>query len=395
MKVRPACVAVAATQAAAGAATLYLLALLAASVRRGGHDSDRAPGELPLRIAVIVPAHNEEDGIASAVRSLLVQRYDASRCEVVVVADNCSDATAELAATTGATVWERHEPQVRGKGQALAWALERLWALRPEVEAVAIVDADCVASPNLLEAMDRALRSGVRAVQTRYVVSNPDASSTAALRYAGFALMHVVRPRGKQRLGLSCGLFGTGMAFRAQLLREQPWTAFSVTEDVEYHLRLVAAGETVGFVDDAYVASPMPTTAENAREQQLRWETGNAGLVGKATLLLAHGVERRDWRRVATALDYLVPAQSLLAAGTVLAGASGLVMRSRRIALAGMLTAAGQALYVVGGLASVRTPRSVWMALLHAPELVAAKLIQSTRIATGRGADRWVRTARG
>jgi 1,2-diacylglycerol 3-beta-glucosyltransferase len=226
-------------------------------------------------------------------------------------------------------------------------------------------------------------------------VSNPDTSPTAALRWAGFALMHVVRPRGKRWLGLSSGLFGTGMAFRTELLREQPWTAFSVTEDVEYHLRLVAAGEAVYFVDDAYVASPMPTTAESAQQQQLRWETGNARLVREATLLLAHGVQRRDWRRVATALDYLVPAQSLLAAGTVVAGASGLVVGSRRIALAGMLTAAGQALYVVGGLMSVRAPQSVWMALSHAPELVVAKLLQSMRIATGRGADRWVRTARG
>jgi cellulose synthase/poly-beta-1,6-N-acetylglucosamine synthase-like glycosyltransferase len=387
-------IALVATQAATGAATAYLLGLLAAGARRGD-DSARDPQGVPLRIAVLVPAHNEEGAITAAVRALLVQRYDTSRREVVVIADNCSDATAQAAAAAGAAVWERDEPESAGKGQALAWALERLWADRPEIEAVAMVDADCIASPNLLEAMDRALQAGMRAVQTRYVVSNPDASPTAALRCAGFALMHIVRPRGKQRLGLSCGLFGTGMAFRAELLREQRWSAFSVTEDVEYHLRLVAAGETVGFVDDAYVASPMPTTAENAQEQQLRWETGNARLIREATLLLVHGVERRDWRRVATALDYLVPAQSLLAAGTALAGVSGLVLGSRRIALAGMLTAAGQALYVVGGLMSVRAPRSVWMALLHAPELVAAKLVQSARIATGRGADRWVRTARG
>jgi cellulose synthase/poly-beta-1,6-N-acetylglucosamine synthase-like glycosyltransferase len=393
MSVRSMRVALAATQATTAAATLYLLGLLVASARRRG-DPDRTPRDAQMRIAVLVPAHNEEDGVGSVVRSLLAQRYDASRREVVVIADNCSDATADVAAAAGATVWERDEPESGGKGQALAWALERLWSHRPDVEAVAIVDADCVASPNLLEAMDRALRSGMRAVQTRYVVSNPDASPTAALRCAGFALMHIVRPRGKQGLGLSCGLFGTGMAFRAELLREQPWTAFSVTEDVEYHLRLVAAGETVAFVDDAYVASPMPTTAENARQQQLRWETGNARLVREATLLLAHGVQRRDWRRVATALDYLVPAQSLLAAGTALAGVSGLLVGSRRLALAGVLTAAGQALYVVGGLLSVRAPRSVWMALLHAPELVAAKLLQSARIATGRGADRWVRTAR-
>jgi 1,2-diacylglycerol 3-beta-glucosyltransferase len=388
--VSPLRAAFAAMQAAIGAATLYLLALLAAGARRSGDPG--AVSGTPLQFTVLVPAHDEEAGIAAVVDALVAQAYDVARREVVVIADNCSDATAMRAAAAGATVWERDEPHAPGKGQALAWALERL---RPEIEAVAVVDADCLASPNLLDAMDRALRAGARAVQTRYVVSNPEASPTAALRWAGFALMHVVRPRGKQRLALSSGLFGTGMAFRTELLRAHPWTAFSVTEDVEYHLRLVAAGETVAFVDAAHVASPMPTTTAHARTQQLRWETGNAGLVRAASVLFARGVVARDWRRVGAAVDYLVPAQSLLAAGTVLAAGGGVVLGSGRIACAARLTAAGQAVYVVGGLASVRAPSAVWRALAHAPELVGAKLVQSVRIATGRGADRWVRTARG
>lgn len=159
---------------------------------------------------------------------------------------------------------------------------------------------------------------------TRYVVSNPDASPTAALRWAGFALIHDVRPRGKRRLGLSCGLFGTGMAFRKKLLREHPWTAFSITEDAEYHLRLVAGGDAVAFADEAWVASPMPTSPDAAHDQQLRWETGNAQLARAATSLLVGGRVGRDSRRVAAALDRLVPAQSVLSTGTILAGVVGL-----------------------------------------------------------------------
>jgi cellulose synthase/poly-beta-1,6-N-acetylglucosamine synthase-like glycosyltransferase len=393
MRVRPTRVAVAAVEAATSATTLYLLALLAAGARRGSDPPPPRHDRL-IRIVVLVPAHNEADAIATVVRSLLAQLYDASQREVVVIADNCSDATADIASAAGATVWVRDDPQARGKGQALAWALDRLWASRPDVEAVAMVDADCVVSPNLLDAMDRALRGGARAVQTRNMVSNPEDSPRAALRWAGFALVNIVRPRGKQRLGLSCGLFGTGMAFRAELLREQPWDAFSVAEDAEYHLRLVAAGETVGFIDTAYVASVMPTGAEAAREQMLRWETGNARLVREATVLLAHGLVRRDRRRIAAALDCLVPAQSLLATGTVMAAVSSMVLGRRKSALVGALTAAGQVLYVVGGLLSVRAPRAVWLALAHTPPLVAARLVQSGRIATGRGADHWVRTAR-
>jgi 1,2-diacylglycerol 3-beta-glucosyltransferase len=390
--------ATAAVQGWMAGATAYLIALLAAGARGGGDDATDA-GEAArseeLHIVVLVPAHDEEAGLAATVEALAGQHYPTGRYEVIVIADNCTDATAAVAAAGGATVWERHDPSARGKGQALAWALERLWSERTAVGAVAIVDADCIASPNLCAVVDRALRRDGRAVQVRYVASNPDDSPTAALRWAGFALMHIVRPRGKRRLGLSCGLFGTGMAFRRDLLEEQPWSAFSVTEDAEYHVRLVAAGDVVTFAEEASVASAMPTTVAAARDQQLRWETGNAGLAGRSARLLLDGLRARDRRRVGAAMDRLVPPQSLLLAGTAGAAASALALRSRGLALLGALTAAGQAIYVLGGLASVRAPRPVWLALMATPRLVATKLAQAARIARGRGAADWVRTTRG
>jgi glycosyltransferase involved in cell wall biosynthesis len=393
MNARRARLVVATIQGTTATANLYLLALLAAGASGRGKRPESPPGS-PLRIVVLVPAHNEEADVASAVRALVGQRYPSSRYEVVVIADNCRDATAAAAASAGATVWERNEPAERSKGHALAWALERVWSEWPDVDAVAVVDADCIASPNFLDAMDAALRRGARAAQARYLVSNPDESSTAALRWAGFALMHVVRPRGKRRLGFSCGLFGTGMAFSSDLLREMPWTAFSLAEDVEYHLRLVARGDTVAFVDEAHVASPMPTTQRDAQSQQMRWETGNARLIGFAASLLARGVARRDRRRVAAAFDRFVPAQSMLAVVTTLAAAAGLALGSRRMAVAGGVTVAGQATYVIGGLASVGAPPAVWKALVRSPPLVAAKLSQTARIFTGRGPLEWIRTTR-
>ncbi len=384
-----------AAQSWMAAATAYLLVLLAAGARRNEDvalDAVAPGGE--LHIAVLVPAHDEEAVVSAAVEALTAQRYPARRREVVVIADNCTDATAAVAAAAGATVWERYEPALRGKGQALAWALERLWAQRPMVDAVAVVDADCIASPNLCVEIDRTLRGGARAMQARYVVSNPDASPTAALRWAGFGLMHVVRPRGKRRLGLSCGLFGTGMALRADLLHDRPWTAFSVTEDAEYHLRLVAGGDAVVFAERAAVASSMPTTVAGARAQQLRWETGNVRLVRRSVGLLVQGVLARDAVRIGAALDRLVPPQSALLTCTALAGGGGLVLRSRSIATCAALTAGGQAIYVVGGLASLRAPASVWLSLASAPRLVAGKLAQGGRIGVGRGAGEWVRTAR-
>jgi 1,2-diacylglycerol 3-beta-glucosyltransferase len=382
--------ATAAAQAWAAAGTGYLLGLLAAA----SAPAPAAPAVAgrSLRFVTLVPAHDEAGGIADTVRALAAQELPG---ETIVLADNCGDDTARIAAAAGATVWERDAPDARGKGQALAWALERLWRERPETEAVAIVDADCLASPNLLSACDRRLRAGARAVQAAYVVSNADASTASALRHAGFALMHVVRPRGKERLGVSIGLFGTGMAFAADVLREHPWSSFSVTEDAEYHLRLVEAGVRVRYAGEAHVASPMPTSDAAAREQQLRWESGNAALARRgAPRLLAAGLRRRDRQRLHAAVERLVPPQSLLLAAACAAGAAALALRSRRLVAAGALTAAGQAGYVLGGLAVAGAPPAVYRALAHAPALAAHKLGVFARVGTGRGARAWVRTQR-
>ena len=378
-------------QAWLAAGTGYLLGLSAAARRPSRGPA--APAGEPLDAVVLVPAHDETAGIAATVRSLRAQAYP--RFEVVVIADNCTDDTAAAARAAGATVWERSAPEARGKGQALAWAIERLWRERPAAGMVAIVDADCLASPNLLTAFDERLRGGAAAAQAVYDVANPEASPSAALRWAGFALMHRVRPRGRAALGLSADLFGTGMAFRASTLREHPWRSFSVTEDAEYHLALVEAGERVAFVADARVESPMPTTARAAGAQQLRWESGNAALARRSVgrLVLA-GLRRRDPQRLHAGLEQLVPPQTvLMGANAIALGGAALTRRRGRLLAAGA-TAAGQAAYVLGGLRVAGAPPSVYRALLHSPALVARKLGVFARIGGGRGASEWVRTER-
>jgi 1,2-diacylglycerol 3-beta-glucosyltransferase len=391
---RAAAIALGLLQAWLALSTAYLVALLGLGALRRKRPRAGAAGE-PLRAVVIVPAHDEAAGISATVETLIDQDYPSDRLEVIVVADNCADATAARAASAGATVWERAAPDARGKGQALAWAFERLWAERPETQLVALVDADCAASPNLLAAFDSALRSGAPAAQAAYDVANPEASATSALRWAGFALMHRVRPRGRAALGLSADLFGTGMAFGPELLRELPWRSFSVTEDAEYHVRLVEAGYRVAYVGEASVASPMPTTDAAAREQQLRWESGNASLArSSARRLLRHGTRRRDVHLLHAGAEQLVPPQALLIAANgacLMAGAA----RRRRSAVAGAaIVGVGQAAYVLGGLHVAGAPPVVYRALLRTPALVARKLAVLVRVGSGRGATAWVRTER-
>jgi hypothetical protein len=364
----------------------YLLTLLVAAVAGSRRRPPTASASAP-DLTVIVPAHDEESGVATTVESLL-----AAGCAPIVVADNCTDATAERARAAGATVWERDDTARRGKGAALAWAFDRLPA---ETEGVAVVDADCTVSENLPSALGARLSGGARAVQASYMVANPEASAGAAARNAGFALINHVRPLGKSALGLSCGLLGTGMAFDTKLLREVPWTAFEVTEDSEYHLRLAAAGVKVEFVPEASVISPMPTSEAAAAVQRERWEAGDIELARSAAPgLIASGLRKRDINRVHAGLELFVPPQSLLMAANAGLALLGAGIRERRVVRTATGALAGQIAFVLGGLVLVGAPPSVYRALATAPALAVRNAALLSRRARGRRPRDFVRTPR-
>lgn len=372
---------------------VYLLALLVAATRR--RQRPLATGAPHLRMLVIVPAHNEEAGLSRTLDSLAALDFPADACELMVIADNCTDATAAIARGCGVHVLERDEPARRGKGYAIAWALEHIAAEPHAVDAVVIVDADCTVSTNLLRVIEARMRDGAEAVQARYGVANPAASKASALRYSGYALMNTVRPMGKAVLGLSAGLYGSGMAFTTALLQRVPWSAASLVEDHEQHLRLVAAGAHVVFAPEAEVLSDMPTAFQRTSDQQLRWEQGRLYLAAAWTpRLVQQGLRERDRNRLHAGLELLVPPQSLLALGSVgvatVAAARG-SRAARRVATAAL---AGQAIFVVGGLLVARAPAAAYRALVAAPLLIAQKLLLVARIGTGRGPTRFVRTHR-
>jgi len=386
-----------AVDAILGLSTAYLIALLLAARSSivNSLSSEHAPGRSRLQFVVLIPAHNEEAGIQGTLHSLGSIDYPREHWTAIVIADNCTDATAARAREAGAETWERTDPERPGKGSALAWALEQLEGDALTFDAVAIVDADCQVSSNLLSAMEERLVAGAEAVQVNYVVGNADASHVAALRYAAFVLIDTVRPLGKQRLSFSCGLLGTGMGFSAALLGREPWNATGLAEDGEYHMHLVAAGVRVAFIMDACVRSAMPTSYEQGSAQQARWEQGKLHTIRAwSPRLVALGLHERDLARVHAGLELLVPPQSLLAAGSLTTGATSAVFGFRRLALfsAGMLGA--QLAFVVGGLWLVRAPAHVYRSLMVAPALIVRKVTLYGNLLRGRGPKSWVRTER-
>jgi cellulose synthase/poly-beta-1,6-N-acetylglucosamine synthase-like glycosyltransferase len=280
----------------------YLLSctLLSARGRPPGSSSRR------LRFDVFVPAHNEEAVIARTVANLRQLDWPQDAFRVIVIADNCSDATSRIAAAAGARVCERTNLEKRGKGYALAYAFERS-ASEGWADAVVVIDADAQASANLLEAFAVRIESGACAVQAHYGVLNPLASWRTRLITIAKAAFHIVRSRARERVGVSCGIRGNGWCVTHSLLLRVPYRAFSLTEDVEYGIELGLAGYRVQYADEAHSNADMVSGEQIARKQRQRWEHGRFQLIRAKTLtLLQAACRRRSGVCFDLALDLLV-----------------------------------------------------------------------------------------
>jgi len=289
----------------AAASYLFIATLLS------GRPPAPAHSKAERRFRFIVPAHNESAGIRETVRSLLAVDYPRGSFDVVVVADNCVDDTAEQARAAGAVVLERQDAERRGKGYALLLAFSSLPA---EVDAVVVIDADTLVSPNILRAFAARRDLGAVAIQADYAVRNPNAAWRTRLIAIAFGAFHIVRSRARERLGLSCGLRGNGMCFSAALLSEVPHEAFSIVEDVEYGLRLGEAGYRVQYADEAHVYGEMVSTAAAAGSQRRRWEEGRKALVSRnGRRLLRAGLQQKNRVLFDLALDLLIPPLSRIA----------------------------------------------------------------------------------
>jgi cellulose synthase/poly-beta-1,6-N-acetylglucosamine synthase-like glycosyltransferase len=375
------------------ALTGYLLLLTGAAVL-GGRSAPPDSAQR-RRFALLVPAHDEESTIGRLLASTRALEYPAGQFDVCVVADNCTDRTAEVARATGAQVEERFDQAARGKGYALRWLLTRLRERGARYDAYVVIDADTVVAPDLLRRLDARFEAGSQVVQVYYSVLNVGESPVAALRFAALAAVHYLRPLGRARLGLSCGLKGNGMGFLAPVLDRHGWEWFTLAEDVEFHLALVEAGLKVEFVPETTVLADMPVTFAQAESQNERWERGRLEMLRERGLgLVLDGLRRRDPLRVDAVVEQLIPPLSVpvVLAGATLAGS--LLFRARLAAVLAGFSLGGQLAYVLAGLALVGAPWRIYRALAYAPAYIGWKVWLYGRSLGARGAAQWIRTAR-
>lgn len=278
----------------------------------------------PNTITVLMPAHNEEAGISETIASVRAGLNPSGR--VLVIADNCTDNTAQVAKAAGADVIERNAPEERGKGYALAFGLDHLKEAPPEV--VVLVDADCRVEPGQLQHLANVAHELQRPAQAEYLLQ-PPSNPTPKSRVSGLAIVvkNHVRALGLSKVGLPCQLTGSGMAFPWEILTKAPPTGSYLVEDMLIGLELARAGHAPCFVPDVQVLSKLPVEDSSGAKQRRRWEHGHLQTIATYGVpVTIEGLTAKSRNLIAMGLDILVPPMALLL--VLLAGAwvaSGIV----------------------------------------------------------------------
>jgi cellulose synthase/poly-beta-1,6-N-acetylglucosamine synthase-like glycosyltransferase len=279
------------------------------------------------RVAVLVPAHDEESGIAQTVGQILSQLEAGDR--LLVIADNCSDRTAALAREAGAEVLERFDDVRRGKGFALAHGMESLKAAPPDL--IAIIDADTRMGAGTLAALRSRTAETGRPTQAVYLLDIPsDAGPTAAVSAFAFLVKNLARPAGLARLGIPCQLLGTGMLMPWSLIDINRLATGNIVEDMQLGIDLAVRGRAPELCPEASVTGMLPSGQKAAFIQRTRWEHGHLGtLITQAPRLSWHALKGFRPALLGMALDLAVPPLALLCMMVLLVagGSAALALR--------------------------------------------------------------------
>ena len=349
-----------------------------------------------LNIGVLIPAHNEEEGIVHTIEGVLACDYPRNKLKIFIIADNCTDSTAEKARNAGALVFERFDNINRGKGQALDWFLKNSLDIYHNTNIITIIDADVSPDRNYLREISASLSNPkIQVVQAFNSVSNPDAGWRPGLSDAAFNIFCHLRMAGSVRLAGTAVLKGNGMAFKTELLKQYGWPCHSVVEDMEFTLRLLVDGITVSYNPDAVIRSEMVTSGKSATSQRSRWEGGRFMLVRKMTLPLLKLFAATGQPRYLYALAELAtPPLSLLVMLFSLATAGALMLLDGAWLMLASSFWLILVFYVISGQIQRGAPLSTWLYLAAAPLYILWKIPIYVGMILKKKSSTWIRTER-
>ncbi len=235
------------------------------------------------KFAVIIAARNERTVIGHLITSIQNQNYPKDALDVIVIADNCTDDTAEICRQKGAIVYERNDTAKIGKGYALDFLFKAMMAngTFDAYEGYCVLDADNLLDENFIAEMNKMFDGGHRILTSYRNSKNYDDNWISA----GYALWFMREARylnnPRMRLGSSCAISGTGfLVHRDIIAKNNGWKHHLLTEDIEFTIDSVIHGEKIGYCEYAVLYDEQPTTMRQSWDQRLRWAKGFYQVIG-------------------------------------------------------------------------------------------------------------------
>lgn len=244
------------------------------------------------KFMAIIPAHNEESVVANLVESLKKQEYPKELIDIYVIADNCTDNTAQVAKEAGAIVYERFDSTRKTKGYALQWFLKQKIEENADYDAFLIFDADNIVDKNFIKVMNKKLCQGEEVVQGYKDIKNPTESWVSAGYAFFYWTMHRFYHLARYNIGLSPLLNGTGFMVKFDLIKQNGWDTKTLTEDIEFSLKQIIKGRKLGWATDAIVYDEQPEVFKASWKQRSRWTVGHIQCMKAYTKDLALAIKK-------------------------------------------------------------------------------------------------------
>lgn len=328
--------------------------------------------------AVLVCAHNEQNVIGNLLDNLRALDYPDALYDICVIADNCTDATVAISRAHGVSVLERHNDTLKGKGFALQWGLEQLFARERQYDAVCVFDADNLVDARFLREMNNRLCKGDKVIQGYLDAKNPCDTWVSGTFAIAFWVMDHIWHLAKTNIGLSSVLGGTGMCITTDVLKLHGWNATCLTEDMEFTMKALLEGVKTTWAHDAIVYDEKPLTFMQSWRQRQRWAQGQFDVAHRLIpVMLREGVRRRDIKLIDATMHLMQPHFLLLSTAFFIVGYAQILLPPFYTNIyafmpSELLTAImlGQYILPVIIMAKIRAPLKTWLYLLLYPVFI-------------------------
>ena len=245
------------------------------------------------RYAILIAARNESAVIRELIKSIKKQKYPTALIDVYVVADNCTDNTAEVATEAGAIVYERSSQTLVGKGYALDYLFKAIFQ-RPasrNYEGYFVFDADNLLDENYVAEMNKMFDKGYRILTSYRNSKNYDSNWISAGYSLWFLRESKYLNNARMLMGNSCAISGTGFLVHSDIIRENDgWKHHLLTEDIEFSVDSVLHGEKIGYCGAAKLYDEQPVKWQQSWKQRLRWSKGFYQVFGNYAGSLLKGI---------------------------------------------------------------------------------------------------------